>query len=96
MREGTSIGQRLADGVALLWLAAVGAAYFYLAQQPLDPDRSPTRAPLAPYDGLALALLAGVLLAGIIRCLAQSRRRQPEGARGAGSPAAAETARDNA
>ena len=96
MKEAAGWVQRLAGAVAVLWLAVVGACYLLLAgMDPLDP-RSGRASPLEALDAHSLALLAAVILAGIIKRLPGLRSRRPVAAgRGSDKGRAAGAARDH-
>jgi hypothetical protein len=65
----------ITEGVALLWVLFAAGAYLLLAACPLNPRTDAGPSPLRSLDAHALALLACVLLAGII-----NRFRGPGGA----------------
>jgi hypothetical protein len=61
--------QPVLNAIALLWLLFVAGSYLLLAWLPVTEKTDGAPSPLDNLDGHAVALLAVVLLAGIIKCL---------------------------
>jgi hypothetical protein len=94
---GPAVLEPVLNAVALLWLLFVAGSYLLLAFYQVTDKTDGAPSPLDSLDGHAVALLAVVLLAGIIKCLGGRTR---SGARRAGERSGrpqpeAETAPDN-
>ncbi len=80
--------ERATEVVGLVWVLFCSITYLVLAWWPVVTPRDNLAVPLEPLDGPAVALLAGTLVAGIIRCLIGRARRRAEEEAPTGSGAA--------
>ena len=79
-RDEPGRGQLL-DALAASWLLTVGLCTLFVAWYPLTAKTDRAPGPLLDLDVTSVALLAAVLLAGIIRRLTASARQPPESPR---------------